>query len=104
VAEDDDRAFRLREAVEGAFEGHGGARGFDGLHDALLEGATYRPPELIDIIPIILTQDGGRGVARFTPAPRVRYDERTKTIHVIPTNGSTWATKSEDQEQQTKTF
>jgi hypothetical protein len=39
VAEDDDRVFRLREAVEGAFEGHRGARGFDGLHEALLEGA-----------------------------------------------------------------
>ena len=38
MAPDDDRAFRLREAVEGAFEGHGGARGSDGLRDALLEG------------------------------------------------------------------
>jgi hypothetical protein len=43
VAEDDDRAFWLREAVEGAFEGHRGARGFDGLHDALLEGGLRGP-------------------------------------------------------------
>jgi hypothetical protein len=43
VAEDDDRVFRLREAVEGAFEGHRGARGFDGLHDAVLEGGLRAP-------------------------------------------------------------
>jgi hypothetical protein len=43
VAEDDDRVFRLREAVEGVFEGHRGARGFDGLHDALLEGGLRGP-------------------------------------------------------------
>jgi hypothetical protein len=43
VAEDDDRVFRLREAVEGVFEGHRGARGFDGLHDALLEGGLLGP-------------------------------------------------------------
>jgi hypothetical protein len=43
AAEDDDRVFQLREAVEGAFEGHRGARGFDGLHDALLEGGLRGP-------------------------------------------------------------
>ena len=35
--------FRLREAVEGAFEGHRGARGFDSLHEALLERGLRRP-------------------------------------------------------------
>jgi hypothetical protein len=43
VAEDDDRVFRLREAAEGAFEGHRSARGFDGLYDVLLEGGLRGP-------------------------------------------------------------
>src|SRR5215213_7419350 len=43
VAEDDDRVFRPREAVEGAFDGHRSARSFDGPHDALLEGGLRGP-------------------------------------------------------------
>ena len=34
------RAFRLREGVEGAFEGSQGVRAFDRLHDALFGAAS----------------------------------------------------------------
>ena len=40
MAENDDRVFRLREAVEGAFEGHRGAR-------ALLEAACGDPSAIM---------------------------------------------------------
>ena len=43
MAKDDARVFQLREAMEGAFDGHRGARSFDSLYDALLKGGLRGP-------------------------------------------------------------
>jgi hypothetical protein len=82
VATDDDRAFRLREGVEGAFEGSQGVRAFDRLHDALFGGG-FRGPigdhvtgswergrvlsDTLLVLSIIPTRNGN---TRSNPTPR----------------------------------